>query len=96
MYAYTYDPETGGILLNDSTPLFSKEPRPVYAREMDILGFDCVDICTMLKPPIPVVCQPEQEIGHTAAAYLIERMQGLTDAPRTTRLECRTALGKNV
>ena len=39
MYAYTYDPETGGILLNDSTPLFSKEPRPVYAREMDILGF---------------------------------------------------------
>ncbi|MBP3693064.1 MAG: phosphoadenosine phosphosulfate reductase family protein [Thermoguttaceae bacterium] len=40
MYAYTYDPETGGILLNDSTPLFSKEPRPVYAREMDILGFD--------------------------------------------------------
>lgn len=40
MYAYTYDSETGGLLLNDSTPLFSKEPRPVYAREMDILGFD--------------------------------------------------------
>lgn len=64
--------------------------------QIDVFGFDCVDICTMLKPPIPVVCQPEQEIGHTAAAYLIERMQGLTDAPRTTRLECRTALGKNV
>lgn len=40
MYAYTYDPQTGGLLLNDSTPQFSKEPRPVYAREMDILGFD--------------------------------------------------------
>jgi DNA-binding LacI/PurR family transcriptional regulator len=64
--------------------------------QMDVFGFDCVDICTMLKPPIPVVCQPEQEIGHTAAAYLIERMQGLTDKTRTTRLECYTASGKNV
>lgn len=56
--------------------------------QMDVFGFDCVDICTMLKPPIPVVQQPEQMIGHTAADYLIERMQGCTDAPRTTRLEC--------
>jgi phosphoadenosine phosphosulfate reductase len=40
MYAYTHDAETGGLLLNDSTPLFSKEPRPVYYRELDILGFD--------------------------------------------------------
>lgn len=56
--------------------------------QMDVFGFDCVDICAMMKPPIPVVCQPEQEIGRTAATYLIERMQGLTDEPRTTRLEC--------
>ncbi|MDR1321233.1 MAG: phosphoadenosine phosphosulfate reductase family protein [Gracilibacteraceae bacterium] len=40
MYAYTHDAQTGGLLLNDSTPLFSKEPRPVYCRELDILGFD--------------------------------------------------------
>jgi phosphoadenosine phosphosulfate reductase len=40
MYAYTHDPQTGGLLLNDSTPLFSKEPRPVYYRELDILGLD--------------------------------------------------------
>lgn len=40
MYAYTHDAHTGGLLLNDSTPLFSKEPRPVYYRELDILGFD--------------------------------------------------------
>ena len=40
LYAYTYDVETGGILLNDSTPLFSKEPRPVYAQELDILGIN--------------------------------------------------------
>lgn len=40
MYSYTYDPETGGIILNSTPTLFSKEPRPVYSSEMDILGFD--------------------------------------------------------
>lgn len=40
MYSYTYDSETGGILLNSSPNGFSKEPRPVYATELDILGFD--------------------------------------------------------
>ena len=40
MYSYTHDAHTGGLLLNDSTPLFSKEPRPVYSRELDLLGFD--------------------------------------------------------
>ncbi len=40
MYSYTWDEETGGLLLN-TTPLeFSKEPRPVYYRELDLLGFD--------------------------------------------------------
>ena len=40
MYSYTFDEETGGILLNSTPTNFSKEPRPVYAKEMDILGFD--------------------------------------------------------
>lgn len=40
MYSYTYDVETGGILLNSSPTNFSKEPRPVYASELDLLGFD--------------------------------------------------------
>ena len=40
MYSYTYDQNTGGFLLNSSPTGFSKEPRPVYAAEMDLLGFD--------------------------------------------------------
>lgn len=40
MYSYTYDKETGGILLNSTPTNFSKEPRPVYANEMDLFGFD--------------------------------------------------------
>ena len=40
MYSYDYDVETGGIILNSSPLQFSKEPRPVYYKELDILGFD--------------------------------------------------------
>ena len=36
----TFDSVTGGIMLNSTPTNFSKEPRPVYAAEMDILGFD--------------------------------------------------------
>lgn len=40
MYAYTYDEQTGGLLLTSSPLGFSKEPRPVYYKELDILGLD--------------------------------------------------------
>ena len=40
MYQYIWDPETSGLLLTSEQSKFSKEPRPVYYRELDILGFD--------------------------------------------------------
>lgn len=40
MYNYTWDEETGGLLLLPEVSKFSKEPRPVYYKELDILGFD--------------------------------------------------------
>lgn len=40
MYSYEWDIKTGGLLLNSSPLPFSKEPRPVYYKELDILGFD--------------------------------------------------------
>lgn len=40
MYSYTWDSDTGGLLLNSSPLQFSKEPRPVYWRELDLLGFN--------------------------------------------------------
>lgn len=58
-------------------------------RDLDIFGFDCVEICTMMHPPLPVIHQPEQQIGELAAQYLIQRMEGYTGEPRVTRLKCR-------
>jgi phosphoadenosine phosphosulfate reductase len=40
MYSYTYDAKTGGLVLNSSPTQFSKEPRPVYSKELDLLGFN--------------------------------------------------------
>ncbi|MBR1645654.1 MAG: phosphoadenosine phosphosulfate reductase family protein [Selenomonadaceae bacterium] len=40
MYKYEFDCETGGLLLTDTEERMSKEPRPIYAEEMNILGFD--------------------------------------------------------
>ncbi len=56
--------------------------------DIDIFGFDCVNVCTMMKPPLPVVYQPEQEIGQLAAGYLIDRLFGYTGEARVTRLKC--------
>lgn len=57
--------------------------------DVDILGFDCVEVCTMMNPPLPVIHQPEQLIGQTAAAYLLQRVEGYTGESRVTRLKCR-------
>lgn len=57
--------------------------------QIDLLGFDCVEVCSLMTPALPVVQQPEQEIGRTAAAYLLQRLDGCQDAPRQLRLEAR-------
>ena len=57
--------------------------------EVSVFGFDCAEICRMMTPPIPVVQQPEQELGRLAGMRLIERMSGSRDPARITRLPCR-------
>ena len=56
--------------------------------DLAVFGFDCAKICTMMNPPLPVVFQPEEEIGQTTATYLIERLNGYTGEDRVTRLKC--------
>ena len=60
--------------------------------DLDIFGFDCVQICTMINPPLPVVQQPEAEIGKIAAEYLIQRLEGYSGEPRVTKLRCKLNL----
>lgn len=59
-----------------------------FPEDIDAVGFDCVEVCTMMKPPLPVIYQPEAQIGQTAATYLIERLNGYTGQARQTRFSC--------
>ena len=63
--------------------------------DIDIFGFDSADTCSMMKPAIPVIRQPEQEIGQTAAAFLIERLGGYTGDARQVRLSCTLSASSN-
>lgn len=56
--------------------------------DIDVFGFDCTQVCTMMKPQLPVVSQPEEALGRTAARYLLDRLNGFNGAPRLTRLKC--------
>lgn len=57
--------------------------------DVDVFGFDSVEICSMMTPPLPVVHQPDQLIGKTAAQYLLDRLDGYNGDARITRLKCR-------
>lgn len=57
--------------------------------DVDVIGFDSVEICSMMTPPLPVVHQPDQLIGQTAAKLLLDRLDGYSGDARISRLNCR-------
>lgn len=57
--------------------------------DVDVFGFDSVETCSMMRPPLPVVQQPDQLIGKTAAQYLLDRLDGYNGDARIARLKCR-------
>lgn len=60
--------------------------------DVDVFGYDSVKICSMMTPPLPVVQQPEEEIGRTAANRLLRRLSGSNEEPRLIRLTSRLVL----
>lgn len=54
---------------------------------MTVFGYDCVEVCNLMRPRIPVVQQPETEIGRIAAEYLLDRLSGYDGEPRISRLK---------
>lgn len=55
--------------------------------DISVFGYDCVEACSMMTPSLPVVSQPEREIGQMAANFLIERLNGYDGPPRQPRLK---------
>ena len=57
--------------------------------QLTIFCYDCVEVCSLMDPPSPVVQQPEVLIGQTAGTYLLERLNGYDGPSRTIRLKCK-------
>ncbi|MBP3633982.1 MAG: LacI family DNA-binding transcriptional regulator [Oscillospiraceae bacterium] len=55
-------------------------------KDISVLGYDCVEICSLMSPPVPVIRQPEIKIGQTAGAFLLERLSGFDGPARIKRL----------
>lgn len=94
------DPPTAVIATNYNITIglltAARERGLHIGEDWDVIGFDCVEICSMMKPPLPVIHQPEQDIGQTAAQYLIQRLDGYTGPPRHTRLKCQLSSKESI
>lgn len=55
--------------------------------DVEIFGYDSVNVCRMMTPPLPVVQQPEEMLGRTAASYILDRLTGFRGEPRQIRLK---------
>ena len=87
------EPPTAVIATNDDITMGVVTALHEYSLQipenMEVVGFDRADVCSMMKEPIPVVQQPEQAIGQIAARYLLERIEGFNGEARTQRLKCK-------
>lgn len=82
VFTTNYDITTGFITA-------ARERGMRVPEDVDVFGFDSVEICSMMTPPLPVIHQPDQLIGKTAAQFLLERLDGYGGEARIARLNCR-------
>lgn len=84
------DPPTAICCVNDDITVGAiaagQEYRNRSKKPIDVFGYDCVDVCSLMSPAIPVVHQPEEDIGQLAGTYLMERLEGYGGPPRISRV----------
>jgi LacI family transcriptional regulator len=56
-------------------------------QDISLAGFDDFEWADYFEPRLTLIAQPCNEIGHRAAQMLVERINGLTAAPRSVRLK---------
>ena len=85
------DPPTAVCCVNDNITVgviaAAKEYTAAGNKPIAVFGYDCVDVCSIMTPSIPVVHQAEDEIGRLAGTYLMERLNGFNGPPRVSRLK---------
>lgn len=64
--------------------------------DFSLIGFDSLEFCDYTSPPLTSVYQPGYQLGATAAALLIERIEGSTSPPKQLVLETELRLRSSV
>ena len=84
------DPPTAVFCVNDDITVgviaAAQEYTGHCGRSVAVFGYDCVDVCGLMTPTVPVVQQPEAEMGRLAGSYLMDRLGGYDGPPRQSRL----------
>lgn len=57
--------------------------------EVDFIGFDNIDMCTVVTPPLPMVEQPMEEMGIAAAQIMQQRLRKKTEEVQLLRLKSK-------
>ena len=52
----------------------------ILGKDIGFVGFDAVDLCRIVSPPLSIVEQPTQMMGQKAGEILLKRMSGETPA----------------
>ena len=64
------------------------ERNVILGKDIGFVGFDAVDLCRIVSPPLSIVEQPTQLMGQKAGEVLLKRMSGETLAhPQVIRLK---------
>ncbi len=57
--------------------------------EVDFIGFDNIDLCRVVTPPLDIVEQPMEEMGREAARIMLRRLEGSREPPQLLRLKSK-------
>ena len=64
--------------------------------DLSLVGFDSLEFCEYTSPALTSVYQPGYQLGATAAGLLLERINGLSDAPKRILLETQLKIRSSV
>ena len=84
VFVTNYDMTLGAIMA-------AHERGVALPAQMDFIGYDNVDLCSIVTPRLDIVEQHMDEMGRRAAELLIARMSGSDQPARLLRLKARLA-----
>jgi LacI family transcriptional regulator len=89
LFAASYELTLGAVIALNEKNLNIKSG-------ISFIGFDNLDIAGAVKPRLSIVAQPIMEIAETAAALMLDKLQGGQNPPKITKLKTSLILADSV